>query len=78
MTTKINAQGVAVDHGFFWQPMSTCPLNTKVQLLNAGRVAVYGKWDGKSDYWLGWAPLPKYDEARLGLKTDCLSDARPV
>jgi len=22
-------------------------------------VAVYGSWDGKSDWWRGWAPVPK-------------------
>lgn len=59
MTHRINNQGVAVATDYFWQPMSTCPLNTKVQLLNAGRVAIYGKFNGHDDQWLGWAPLPK-------------------
>ena len=59
MTTKINIEGVAVDTEYFWRDMSSCPIATKVQLLNPGGVAVYGKWDGKSQSWQGWAPLPK-------------------
>lgn len=56
---RINPEGVAVDPEYFWQPMGSCPLNTKVQLLNPGKVAVYGKWNGKDNFWIGWAPLPK-------------------
>ena len=59
MTIKINTEGVAVDSAYFWRPMDTCPANTKVQLLNAGGVAVYGKWNGKDTEWQAWAPLPK-------------------
>lgn len=59
MTTRINNQGVAVDHGYFWQDMATCPTNTKVQLLNPGGVAIYGQYNGADTHWLGWAPLPK-------------------
>ena len=55
---KIN-EGIAVDHEYFWQPMSSCPNGVKVQLLNSGGVAVYGTWDGKSKFWQAWAPLPK-------------------
>lgn len=55
---KIN-EGIAVDHDYFWQPMHSCPTGVKVQLLNAGGVAVYGTWDGKSTFWQAWAPLPK-------------------
>ncbi len=49
---------VAVDTSYYWLPMDTCPRGVKVQLLNPGGVAVYGKWTGKGD-WLGWAPVPK-------------------
>lgn len=56
---KISSNKVAVDQNYYWSPMSTCPLNVKVQLLNAGKVAVYGTYDGKNKEWLGWAPLPK-------------------
>ena len=56
---KISSNKVAVDQTYYWQPMSTCPLNVKVQLLNPGRVAVYGSYDGKNPDWQGWAPLPK-------------------
>jgi hypothetical protein len=48
----------AVDHTYFWQPMDTCPRGVKVQLLNAGGVAVYGQYQTDS-FWKGWAPLPK-------------------
>jgi hypothetical protein len=50
---------VAVDQAYYWRPMQTCPVSAKVQLLGRGGVAVYGAWDGKSDWWRGWAPLPK-------------------
>lgn len=59
MTVKINSDRVAVDHSYFWQPMETCPPHTKVQLLNPGGCIVYGKWNGRDNYWKGWAPLPK-------------------
>lgn len=49
----------AVDQEYFWQPMSTCPTGVKVQLLGAHGVAVYGAYNGKEKYWIGWAPLPK-------------------
>lgn len=52
-------QTVAVDRDYFWQPMSTCPRGVKCQLLGAGGVAIYASWDGKDDFWQGWAPLPK-------------------
>jgi len=54
---KVN-RDAAVDHSYFWQPMETCPHGVKVQLLNLGGVATYGKYTGKGE-WLGWAPLPK-------------------
>lgn len=50
---------VAVDHSYFWQPMETCPKGVKVQLLNPGGVAVYGKYTGKESWPQGWAALPK-------------------
>lgn len=63
MTVKLTSdKSAAVDQEYFWRPMQTCPVSTKVQLLGRGGVAVYGSWDGKSDWWRGWAPLPKRPE----------------
>lgn len=59
MTTLNSDQTVAVDQGYYWQPMSTCPIGVKCQMLNGGGVAVYSFYDGKSIFWQGWAPLPK-------------------
>lgn len=59
MDVKIKPGEVAVDHAYFWQQMDTCPVNSKVQLLGKGGVAVYGKWNGKDSFWIGWCPLPK-------------------
>jgi hypothetical protein len=56
---KINTTDrVAVDHDYYWQPIETCPLGVKVQLLGKGGVAVYGQRD-RSGWWTHWAPLPK-------------------
>ncbi len=60
MTVRLTSDRVAaVDQTYFWRTMDTCPLSTKVQLLGRGGVAVYGLYDGKSEWWVGWAPLPK-------------------
>lgn len=59
MLLKVSREA-AVDHGYYWQPMSTCPTGVKVQLLNPAGVAVYGVYNGRPDAgWLGWCPLPK-------------------
>ncbi len=57
---KLNAdQTVAVATDVFWnEDMTTCPRCAKVQLLGAGRVAVYGDYHG-DPFWVGWCPLPK-------------------
>lgn len=49
----------AVDLDYYWQPIETCPHQTKVQLLTIGGIAIYGKWNGKDDFYTHWAPLPK-------------------
>lgn len=49
----------AVDREYYWRPMTSCPVGSKVQLLGASGVAAYGKWSGKDNFWRGWAPLPK-------------------
>lgn len=49
----------AVDPDYYWRDMATCPRGVKVQLLNAGAVAIYAQFDGSDPQWLGWAPLPK-------------------
>lgn len=59
MTRTDSTRTAAVDPDYYWRPMSTCPVGSKVQLLNAGGVAVYGRWNGKETHWQGWAPLPK-------------------
>ena len=59
MTVTISDNTVAVDQNYFWQDMTTCPCNVKVQLLNGGDVACYGTYDGKDSFWKAWAPLPK-------------------
>ena len=56
-----NDRAAAVDQNYYWQPPHTCPLSTKVQLLTAGGVAVYGHYTPGGGY-LGWAPLPKRPE----------------
>lgn len=50
---------VAVDPDYYWQPMGTCPLGCKVQLLGAGGGATYGHCARGDTFWKGWAPLPK-------------------
>ena len=57
---KINSEeGLVVDLMVFWQPIATCPLNAKVQLLGKGGVPVYGNYDGHDPFWVGWCPLPR-------------------
>jgi len=48
---------VATD--YYWEPMSTCPRGVKVQLLGQGGVAYYGIYNGKDDWPVEWAPLPR-------------------
>lgn len=57
---KMSSDGsVAVDPDYYWQTMNTCPRGAKVQLIGKGGVAVYGTYDGKNEFWEGWAPIPK-------------------
>lgn len=72
-TIKYNrTKEVAVDQEYFYLPMYTCPIGVKVLLLNPGKVATLGVYNGK-DKWLGWAPLPKIkprsNEYSSGAKT---------
>lgn len=53
---------VAVDPNYYWQPLETCPVSAKVQLLTTGGVAVYGQYVRGNKGYLGWAPLPKKPE----------------
>lgn len=55
---KITASKVGVDPDYHWQPMTTCPLHTKLQLLGKGGLPTYGKWDGKDPFIVGWARIP--------------------
>jgi hypothetical protein len=55
-----NTGTATVDSDYYWRPMSSCPIGSKVQLLNLGGVAVYGKVTPRSIHeWKFWAPLPK-------------------
>lgn len=59
MTANLDSTGsTSVDRDYHWQPMSTCPIGVKVQLKGAGGVAVYGQYNNKESFWVGWAPLP--------------------
>ncbi len=63
MTVKITSdRAAAVDQDYYWRPLHTCPLSTKVQLLTEGGVAVYGQYQPGVGGYLGWAPLPKKPE----------------
>jgi hypothetical protein len=53
------AESLAVAEGYFWQPMTTCPLHVKVQLLGRGGIPQYASWDGRNAFWTAWAPLPR-------------------
>lgn len=53
---------VAVDQGYYWQRMDTCPHSMKVQLLTRGGVAIYGQFHGDDSFFVGWAPLPNKPE----------------
>ena len=52
-------ESLAVAEGYYWQPMSSCPLHVKVQLLGKGGIPQYASWDGKNTFWTAWAPLPR-------------------
>lgn len=59
MTLAIDStHAAAVDRGYHWQPMTTCPRGTKVQLLTRLGCAIYGAWNGRDTIYIGWAPLP--------------------
>lgn len=60
MSHTINkSEAIAVAEGYYLQPMATCPIGVKVQLMNPGGVLTYGTWDGKNKTWQAWAPLPR-------------------
>jgi hypothetical protein len=65
MTVRLTKDGTAVvDTEYYWQPIETCPMSAKVQLLSVHGVAVYGEvhernLNGKEKFWTHWAPLPK-------------------
>ena len=57
---KINqTEAVAVATEYYLQPMETCPVGVKVQLMNPGGVLVYGEYNGRNKCWQAWAPLPR-------------------
>jgi hypothetical protein len=58
---KLNGdQTVAVSTEVFINPdMTTCPRGVKVQLEGAGGVLMYGTYDGRNPFFVGWAPVPR-------------------
>ena len=57
---KINNESkVAVDLHYYWQPIETCPIGIKVQILSKHGVARYDVYTGKQTDAMAWAPLPK-------------------
>jgi hypothetical protein len=63
--TQIDSTGAAaVDHNYFWQPITTCPTGVKVQLLGVGGVAMYGHYNRRDQFYTHWAPLPKLNKEK--------------
>ena len=64
MTHTLNSdKSVAVAVGYYWLPIALdTPRGAKLQLLGKGGVAIYGTYDGKSDFFTHWAPLPRKPE----------------
>lgn len=62
---KLNTdRTVAVSTDVFWnEDMENCPRGCKVQLLGAGGVAVYGLYDGRDKFWVGWQAVPRRKKA---------------
>lgn len=63
MGYKLSTSNVAVSLEVAWQPMATCPIRSKVQLLSIGGLPSYGRWDGEDTFYVGWAPVPYRDPA---------------
>lgn len=59
MKYTINSDHIAVADEIFLQPMTTCPINTEVQLETQGGILIRGKWDGKSQAYRSWFPFPR-------------------
>lgn len=55
---------VAVATDVFYEPMSTCPIATKVLLLGQGGVATISNYVRGDGFWHGWAPLPRKRKAK--------------
>lgn len=49
---------VAVDRGYAWQPIESCPQGLKVQLLTRHGIAVHGQYRLSDRSFIAWAPLP--------------------
>jgi hypothetical protein len=49
---------ITVDKSLEFRPMISCPINSKVLLLNKAGIATTGWWDGKDTWFIGWFPLP--------------------
>ena len=47
MTALDSTHTTAVDHGYHWQPMTSCPKGSKVQLLTRYGCAIFFNFTGK-------------------------------
>lgn len=59
MTPTLSRDRKAAVGDFYYLPMSTCPTGVKVVLYGDG-VATVATFDGKTSFWQGWYPLPKF------------------
>lgn len=59
--TADKSAAVSLHHEFL--PMESCPISKKVVLLGDG-VATISQWDGKSQFWSGWFPLPRIPKVK--------------
>ncbi len=59
MKARLNRDKTVAIADYYWQPMATCPVGCKVQLLTSLGVAIYSRYTGDPRGWDGWAPLPK-------------------
>lgn len=50
---------VAVSNEYCWQPMETCPIAVKILLIGGGGIATIGQYNGRDEFWKGWAALPQ-------------------
>lgn len=58
-TSVLNSsKEVAVDRGYHWQKLDSCPAGVKCQLLTRFGIAIYGQYKKGDAGIVAWAPLP--------------------